>query len=227
VNPIFFKDATAFRRWLEKHHDTESEVWLGFYKAAAKKAGISYKDSVDEALCFGWIDGVRKGLDAESYVQRFSPRTAKSYWSAVNTKRAHELIAADRMHPAGQAAFDRRDAAATARYSFEREAAELQPADLARFRKNSKAWGYFESEAPWYRRVAVHWVVSAKREETRERRMATLIEVSRAGRRIGAVPSPRRPQKRRTPPPSAKATASPPKRSARRRNVERRKKPKS
>ena len=195
MKPIFFREIVAFRRWLERHHGSKSEVWLGFYKAAAKKAGISYKDSVDEALCFGWIDGVRKRLDAESYVQRFSPRTARSYWSAVNTKRAHELIAADRMHPAGQATFDRRDAAATARYSFEREAAELQPSALARFRKNRKAWAYFESEAPWYRRVAVHWVVSAKREETRERRMATLIEASAEARRIGLVPSP---AKRRT-----------------------------
>ena len=195
MKPIFFKDAGAFRRWLEKHHESELEVWLGFYKVAAKKSGVSYKAAVDEALCFGWIDGVRRSLGAESYAQRFSPRTAKSYWSAVNTKRAHELMAEGRMHPAGQAAFDRRDAAATARYSFEREAAELRPADLARFKKDRKAWAYFESEAPWYRRVAVHWVVSAKREETRERRLAALLEASVERRRIGAVPSP---VKRRT-----------------------------
>jgi uncharacterized protein YdeI (YjbR/CyaY-like superfamily) len=198
VKPIFFKNPGAFRRWLEKHHGTKSEVWLGFYKVSVKKRGISYKESVDEALCFGWIDGVRRSLDAERYIQRFTPRTARSYWSAVNTKRAHELIGEGRMHPAGQAAFERRDAAATARYSFEREAAELSPADLTRFKQDKKAWTYFESEAPWYRRVAVHYVVSAKREETRERRMATLIEASRLGSRIGAVPSERRPAKRRT-----------------------------
>ena len=189
MKPLFFRDAAAFRGWLARRHSSDVEVWLGFYKASAGKGGITYKESVDEALCFGWIDGVRKSLDAESYVQRFTPRRAKSYWSAVNTKRAHELIAAGRMHPAGRAAFDRRDAGATARYSFEREAAELSPADLARFRKNSKAWTYFESEAPWYRRVAVHWVVSAKREETRQRRLAALIADSAAGRRIGAVPA--------------------------------------
>ena len=193
MKPRFFKNAAAFRVWLEKHHASKLEVWLGFYKAATGKAGITYKESVDEALCFGWIDGVRKSLDAESYVQRFTPRTAKSYWSAVNTKRAHELITAGRMHPAGQAAFDRRDAGATARYSFEREAAELSAADLARFRKNRKAWDYFESEAAWYRRVAVHWVVSAKREETRERRLGTLIASSAEGRRIGAVPAAAKP----------------------------------
>ena len=190
MKPLFFSDAAAFRAWLEKHHASEQEVWLGFYKASTGKGGISYKESVDEALCFGWIDGVRKSLDAERYVQRFTPRTAKSYWSAVNTTRAHELIAAGRMHPAGRAAFDRRDAGATARYSFERETAELSPADLARFKTNVKAWTYFASEAPWYRRVAVHWVVSAKREETRERRLAALIADSAAGRRIGAVPAP-------------------------------------
>ena len=195
MKPRFFRNATAFRAWLEKHHASETELWLGFYKAATGKGGISYKESVDEALCFGWIDGVRKSLDAESYVQRFTPRTAKSYWSAVNTKRAHELIAAGRMHPAGRAAFDRRDAAATARYSFERDAAELSPADLTRFKQNPKAWAYFESEARWYRHVAVYWVVSAKREETRERRLAALIADSAQGRRISAVPAP---AKRRT-----------------------------
>ena len=189
MKPIFFKDSAAFRRWLEKHHGAKSEVWLGFYKAAVKRRGISYKESVDEALCFGWIDGLRKSLDAERYIQRFTPRTARSYWSAVNTKRAHELIAEGRMHAAGQAAFERRDAAATARYSFERETAELPPSNVIRFKKNKKAWAYFESEAPWYRRVAVHWVVSAKREETRERRIAALIEDSAEGRRIGGLPS--------------------------------------
>ena len=189
VKPIFFKNAAAFRAWLETRHASGTEVWLGFYKAASGKRGISYKEAVDEALCFGWIDGVRRSLDDASYVQRFTPRAAKSYWSAVNTKRAHELIAEGRMHPAGQAAFDRRDAGATARYSFERETAELSPADLARFKRNAKAWAYYQAEAPWYRRVTVHWVVSAKREETRQRRLATLIQDSAAGRRSRGVPS--------------------------------------
>ena len=190
MNPLFFENAAAFRRWLKTHHKSKTEVWLGFYRAATGKGGITYKQSVDEALCYGWIDGVRRSRDAESYVQRFTPRTATSYWSAVNTGRAHELIAEGRMRPAGQAAFDRRDAAATARYSFEREAAELSPSELARFRKHSEAWSYFESQAPWYRRAAVHWVVSAKRAETRERRLAALIDDSAEGRRIGAVPAP-------------------------------------
>jgi uncharacterized protein YdeI (YjbR/CyaY-like superfamily) len=190
VKQRFFQSAASFGAWLNKHHASSREVWLGFYKAGSDKRGISYKESVDVALCFGWIDGIRRSLDDERYVQRFTPRTAKSYWSAVNTKRAHELIAEGRMHAAGQAAFDRRDAGATARYSFERETAELSPADLARFEKHARAWAYYQAEAPWYRRVAVHWVVSAKREETRQRRLATLIADSAEGRRIGAVPAP-------------------------------------
>lgn len=189
MKPAFFDDAAAFRKWLEKNHASRDEVWVGFYKAATGRRGMSYKESVDEALCFGWIDGVRKSLDSESYVQRFTPRRARSYWSAVNTKRAQELIAEGRMHPAGQAAFDRRDAGATARYSFERESAELSSEQIAQFKRNRTAWAYFEREAPWYRRVAIHWVVSAKKEETRARRLETLIADSAAGRRIGAVPA--------------------------------------
>ena len=219
MRPTFFRNAAAFRTWLEKHYAAQSELWAGFYKAASGKGGLTYKEAVDEALCFGWIDGVRKSLDDESYVQRFSPRTAKSYWSAVNTKRAHELITDGRMHAAGAAAFERRDAAGSARYSFEREAPELTPAQLRRFKANRQAWRYFETEAPWYRRVAIHWVTSAKREETRERRLATLMAESAKGQRIGGVPA-----KRRTTTASAKAPASPPERSARRWNVEGRRK---
>ena len=188
LNPRFFKDRAQFRAWLERNHAKQSELWAGFYKTASGKRGLSYKDAVDEALCFGWIDGVRKSLDAVSYVQRFTPRTAKSYWSAVNTKRAHELIAEQRMHPSGLAAFERRDAGAAARYSFERESAELSPAQLARFKSNRAAWKYYEQEAPWYRRVTLHWISSAKKEETRERRLATLIADSAAGRRIRGLP---------------------------------------
>jgi uncharacterized protein YdeI (YjbR/CyaY-like superfamily) len=147
---------------------------------------------VDEGLCFGWIDGVRKSLDADSYVQRFSPRTAKSYWSAVNTKRAKELIVEGRMHAAGTAAFERRDASGSARYSFERERPEFTRAQLSQFKSHRAAWTYFESEAPWYRRAVTHWVTSAKREETRERRLATLIADSANGNRIRGVPAKRR-----------------------------------
>lgn len=188
MNPRFFRSSADFRRWLEKNHASASELWLGMYKAASGKRGISYKQALDEALCFGWIDGVRKRLDDDSFVQRFTPRRAKSYWSAVNTKRVGELTKAGRMHAAGLAAFERRDKSATRRYSFEREHAVLDAAAERQFRANNKAWTYFESEAPWYRRVVTHWVTSAKKEETRQRRLETLIEDSAAGRRIAAVP---------------------------------------
>jgi uncharacterized protein YdeI (YjbR/CyaY-like superfamily) len=188
VRPTFFRTPDAFRRWLERHHAAKTELWVGFYKAASGRGGLTYTDALDEALCFGWIDGVRKRLDAEAFVQRFSPRTAKSYWSAVNTTRVLALKKAGRMHAAGLAAFERRDRATSGRYSFERAGAALPPADEKRFRANRKAWAYFEAEAPWYRRVVAHWVTSAKREETRQRRLDRLIADSAAGRRIGLLP---------------------------------------
>ena len=188
MKPTFFKNSAHFRRWLERNHAKETELWAGFYKAGSGKGGLTYKEAVDEGLCFGWIDGVRKSLDADSYVQRFTPRATRSYWSAVNTRRAHELIVEGRMHASGLAVFERRDAGATARYSFERESAQLTRAQLAEFRANRAAWNYYEHEAPWYRRVVIHWVTSAKREETRERRLATLIEDSAARRRIRGLP---------------------------------------
>ena len=187
MNVVYFKSPTEFRRWLSKNHDKASEVWIGMYKVSSAKKGITYKEALDEALCFGWIDGVRKSVDAESYTQRFSPRTAKSYWSAVNTKRVGELEKLGRMHEAGLLAFERRDKAATARYSFERESAAFDPAALKQFKANRKAWRYFESEAPWYRRVVTHWVTSAKKPETRQRRLETLIKDSAGGRRIGLL----------------------------------------
>jgi uncharacterized protein YdeI (YjbR/CyaY-like superfamily) len=187
IDPVFFKTASHLRRWLERNHDKARELWIGMYRQACGKRGITYRDALDEALCFGWIDGVRKRFDDESYVQRFTPRQAKSYWSAVNTKRAEELRNAGRMHGAGVAAFERRDGEATRRYSFEREAARLDPAMIREFQKNRKAWAFFEAQAPWYRRVTAHWVTSAKREETRQRRLAALIKDSAAGRRIGLL----------------------------------------
>ena len=187
-DPTFFASAAQFRRWLEKNHSSATELWVGFYKASTGKNTFTYKQALDEALCFGWIDGVRKSLDAESYVQRFTPRRRRSYWSAVNTKRVHELQAAGLMHTAGLEAFARRDAAATARYSFERERPVFDPAQEKQFRSNRTAWTYFESEAPWYQRVATHWVTSAKKPETRQRRLEMLISDCARGQRIAAVP---------------------------------------
>jgi uncharacterized protein YdeI (YjbR/CyaY-like superfamily) len=192
VTPVYFKSSTEFRRWLSKNHDKQSEVWIGMYKVASGKKGITYKEALDEALCFGWIDGVRKSADAESYVQRFTPRTAKSYWSAVNTKRVGELKKLGRMHGSGLSAFERRDTAAAARYSFERESTVFDPAALKQFKASQKAWKHFESEAPWYRRVVTHWVISAKKPETRQRRLETLIQDCAAGRRIAGIPQKKR-----------------------------------
>lgn len=184
MKPVFFKTAAAFRAWLRRHHGSETELWLGMYKKASGKASVTYREALDEALCFGWIDGVRKRLDDEAFVQRFTPRKAKSYWSAVNTRRAQELIEAKRMTPAGRRAFDARDAAATGKYSFERETAAFAPAQLKQFKGNKAAWKFFEAQPPYYKRVATFFVVSAKKEETRQKRLEKLIAASTAGRRI-------------------------------------------
>jgi uncharacterized protein YdeI (YjbR/CyaY-like superfamily) len=189
MRPTFFRTPAAFRRWLEKNHGRCEELWVGFYKKASGKGGLTYPEALDEALCFGWIDGVRKRLDDVAFVQRFTPRRPRSYWSAVNIHRVAELQKAGRMAPAGIAAFERRTKATPIRYSFERTApATLAPEFEAKFRQNAEAWSYFEREAPWYRRVALHWVISAKREDTRRRRLEMLIKDCAAGRRIGTVP---------------------------------------
>lgn len=148
------------------------------------KIGITYAEALDEALCHGWIDGVRRAVDAGSYSVRFTPRKAKSIWSLVNVRHAERLIQEGRMTAAGQKAFDARDASRTGVYSFEQKATALSPAYQRRFRANRAAWRYFEQEAPWYRRTSLHWVMSAKKEETRERRLATLIECSADAVRI-------------------------------------------
>jgi len=193
VKTRFFKTPADFRRWLEKNH-TRVELWIGFYKQSSGKGGMTYKEALDEALCFGWIDGVRKRLDEESYVQRFTPRKAKSYWSAVNIKRAEELIARRRMHETGRAAFERRDRDAAERYSFERRSAKLDAASEKQLRANVKAWTFFQSQAPWYRRVVTHWVISGKRPGTNHRRLEVLIRDSAAGRRINLLAPRKTPQ---------------------------------
>jgi uncharacterized protein YdeI (YjbR/CyaY-like superfamily) len=189
--PRFFATPQRFRAWLEKHHAGATELWVGFHKRDTGRASITWPQSVDEALCYGWIDGIRKSLGDESYVIRFTPRRPTGRWSTVNTRRMAELEAQGRVTPAGRAAFERRDEAKSAAYSYEqRRHAKLEPGQERRFRANRKAWAYFESEAPWYRRASTHWVVSAKREETRDRRLRTLIDCSARGRRIGALDRP-------------------------------------
>ena len=191
--PRFFATPEQLRDWFARHHASATELWIGFYRKSSGKPSVTWPESVDQALCFGWIDGVRKSIDEISYTNRFTPRTPRSNWSAVNIARARELIARGLMTPDGLAAFERRTSDGSAVYSYEqRRTAALDPASERRLRANAKAWAYFSAQAPSYRRVAIYWVVSAKREETRARRLETLIADSAAGRRIGAIPARKR-----------------------------------
>jgi uncharacterized protein YdeI (YjbR/CyaY-like superfamily) len=191
VDPAFFATPDEFRAWLAEHHETESELLVGFYKKGRGRPSITWPESVDQALCFGWIDGVRRRFDDDSYTIRFTPRTARSTWSAVNVKRMQELVEAGLVAPAGAAAFERRADDRTAIYSYEqRRAARLEPEQEQRFQANARAWAFFEAQPPSYRRAAIHWVTSAKREETRERRLTQLIEDSAAGRSVPPLTGP-------------------------------------
>jgi uncharacterized protein YdeI (YjbR/CyaY-like superfamily) len=179
----FFPDAAAWRAWLVEHHATAQELWVGFHRVASGQPTLTWPQSVDEALCFGWIDGVRQRVDEHRYRIRFTPRRATSIWSAVNVARMGELIAAGRVAPAGMAAFARRREQRSGIYSYEQRAeARLAPAEEATFRHHPEAWEHFQARPPGYRRTAIHWVTSAKREDTRRRRLAQLIAVSAAGR---------------------------------------------
>jgi len=187
LTPVFFRSASAFRRWLDKHHDEAAELWVGFYKKHTGKGGISYTEAVDQALCFGWIDGIKKRVDEDAYMHRFSPRTAKSVWSHINTRRAEELQRLGQMMPPGLSAFERRDPARAGLYSFENPARSLAPPLDRQLKANRKAWAFFEAQPPGYRRVAVFWVMSAKRDETKHRRLAQLIRASERRLRIGVI----------------------------------------
>jgi uncharacterized protein YdeI (YjbR/CyaY-like superfamily) len=172
------------RAWLERNHDKADELLVGYYRTATGKPSITWAESVDEALCFGWIDGVRKGRDAESYTIRFTPRRTRSIWSAVNIRRVGELKAQGRMHPSGLVAFGRRSEARSAIYSHEQRDKGFSMAFEQRFRGQRQAWDFFQAQAPSYRRVATYWVMSAKHEETRERRLRKLIDDSSRARRL-------------------------------------------
>ena len=177
-DPIYFESAQAFYDWLEQHHDSEAEVYVGFHKQHTGKRAMSWSEAVDQALCFGWIDGRVNKIDDDRYMQRFTPRKPTSNWSNVNVKKVARLIEEGRMRPAGLAAFEKRKDYRTGVYSFERESWELPPQYDARLRANAAAVEYFDARPTSYRRAAIHWVLSAKREETRARRLAQLIEDS-------------------------------------------------
>jgi uncharacterized protein YdeI (YjbR/CyaY-like superfamily) len=182
--PTYFDTPAALRRWLAKHHASADELWVGYWKKSTGVASVTWPETVDEALCVGWIDGIRKSVDAERYKIRFTPRRAGSHWSAVNLRRVAVLIEEGRMRPSGLAAYEARDPAKSGRYSFEQEKAAFTAAQRKRFQADPDAWAFFQSQPPGYRRTATWWVISAKRDDTRDRRLATLIADSAAGRRI-------------------------------------------
>jgi uncharacterized protein YdeI (YjbR/CyaY-like superfamily) len=187
MRPVFFRNGVDFRRWLRKNHDSAAALLVGFYRKESGKKGISYSEALDEALCFGWIDGIRKRWDDVSYTVRFTPRKKRSIWSAVNIKRAGELSAQGRMAPSGLHAFESRDVRRANLSSYERATAGLDPARRREFRRNGAAWTFFEAQPPGYRKIASYYVMSAKKEETRRRRLTHLIEESARGRRLGLV----------------------------------------
>jgi uncharacterized protein YdeI (YjbR/CyaY-like superfamily) len=179
-----FATADEFREWLTGNHAKATELWVGYYKKGVPKRSMSYKESVDLGLCFGWIDGLTRRIDDEVYAIRFTPRTKRSTWSAVNVARMGELMAEGSAHSAGIRAFEARTADNTGIYSYENRPADLPDAYLARLKANRAAWSWWQAQRPGYRRVATWWVVSAKQEATRDRRLATLIEDCAAGRMI-------------------------------------------
>jgi uncharacterized protein YdeI (YjbR/CyaY-like superfamily) len=187
VKIAHFKSASQFRRWLEANHASVLELWVGFFKKGSGKKGITYAEAVDEALCFGWIDGLKKRVDELSYRHRFTPRKPNSNWSRANIHHAERLKKAGRMTTAGLKAFAARDPERCGVYSFENTARELASADERRFKADRSAWKFFLQQPPGYRRTAIWWVMSAKQEETRARRLSRLIEDSGNGRRLGLL----------------------------------------
>lgn len=187
MKPKFFKTQADFRRWFEKHHLLSRELLVGFYKKGSGRPSITWPESVDEALCFGWIDGVRKSIDDVSYTIRFTPRKPTSTWSVVNIKRAQELIDQRLMHDAGLKAFQKRRENKSGIYSYEQRTEKLPKQYEEPFKRNRKAWTFFQAQPPGYRKIVGWWIVSAKKEETRLKRLNQLIEESAQGRRIGLL----------------------------------------
>jgi uncharacterized protein YdeI (YjbR/CyaY-like superfamily) len=179
----FFASTSEFRAWLERHHETSKELWVGFYKKSTGKPTITWSESVDVALCFGWIDGIRKKIDENSYTNRFTPRRPGSRWSAINVNKVKELKKRGLMHPVGLQRFnERKDHAG---YSYEqRDSVPLDKKFEKQFRSNKKAWEFFQKQPPWYRKLLTYWVMSAKQDETRVRRLLKLIETSSLGKRL-------------------------------------------
>lgn len=187
MKPRFFKTQEDFRKWLEKNHAKEKELFVGFYKKNSGKPSITYPEALDEALCFGWIDGVRRSLSEDAYTNRFSPRRPGSIWSNVNIRNVERLKKLGRMAPSGLAAYALRKPEKTAVYSFESAPREFSPAFKKLFRANKTAWDFFERQAPSFKRKSIFWVMSAKQKETQKRRLTQLIESSADGARHNVV----------------------------------------
>ncbi len=188
MKPRFFATPDKFRSWLEANHDQEIELWVGFHKRDSGVPSITWPESVDAALCFGWIDGVRKSLDETKYMIRFTPRKGRSKWSAVNLRRVEKLESLGLMHPAGLKVLAERVVVKPAGYAYEqRHEITLDPAQEKLFRANEKAWEFFQKQANWYRKTSLWWVVSAKKEETRLKRLEQLIDDSGQGKHIAQL----------------------------------------
>jgi uncharacterized protein YdeI (YjbR/CyaY-like superfamily) len=183
MNPIFFENKQAFYSWLEENHTKAKELLVGYYKVSTGKPSMTWSESVDQALCFGWIDGIRRSIDDESYSIRFTPRKPNSNWSAVNIKKVEELLAAGQMTPAGLRLFEMRKEEKSEVYSYENRIETFPPEVEARFKQNEKAWEFFSKQAPSYRKTAIYWVMSAKQAVTFEKRLAQLIDSSEKGKR--------------------------------------------
>jgi uncharacterized protein YdeI (YjbR/CyaY-like superfamily) len=184
MKPRFFSTPLEFRTWLEKNHQKKTELLVGFYKVGSGKPSITWPQSVDQALCFGWIDGVRRSIDDESYTIRFTPRKPNSIWSAINIKKVAELTKAGLMKEAGKKAFSFKKDHLTKIYSHEKEPAVLDKIYETQFRKNKIAWKYFSTQAPSYQKVMRHWIMSAKQEKTRLNRLEKVIKASEDGKRL-------------------------------------------
>ena len=192
----FFASTDELRDWFDANHETADELWLGYHKKATGRPTITWSDAVDEALCVGWIDSVRYSLDAERSAQRFTPRRKGSVWSAINVRKVAELTAQGRMRPAGVAAFEARDPERTAIYSYEREDAALTDEEVGRLKANEAAWTDWERRSRSYKRTVTYWIASAKKQETRARRLDALIEAAAQGEPVGPM---RPPGSQRTP----------------------------
>ncbi len=189
-NVTFFGTQAELHDWFGKFHDNLQELWIGFHKKNSKRKTVTYSEALDEALCFGWIDGIRKTYDENSYTIRFTPRRAGSNWSKVNIAKAEELIASNQMHSSGLKVFNERKNKSAGRYSYEERSRELDKDFIKKFSMNKKAWDFFQAQAPYYKRVVSWWVMSAKREETRLKRLTVLIDSSEKGQKIPAMQRP-------------------------------------